>query len=156
MEFELSLISSSVHELIPFIIYLKYYLNKSDVLIIEEIENHLHPENQLILVKYIVKAINNGLNIILTTHSDYIIEKINNLIYLGNCKKSVFNQLNYDDDCILDYDDVKLYNFKRNGEYNYMPYNVEINFTGFTDENFKEVVDELYDESDIMIDNKIR
>ena len=155
MEFELSLISSSVHELIPFIIYLKYYLNKSEVLIIEEIENHLHPENQLILVKYVVKAINNGLNIILTTHSDYIIEKINNLIYLGN-KKSVFNQLNYDDDCILDYDDVKLYNFKRNGEYNYMPYNVEINFTGFTDENFKEVVDELYDESDIMIDNKIR
>ncbi len=89
MEFDLNLVSSSVHELIPIIIYLKYYLNKGDILIIEEIENHLHPENQLILVKYLVKALNQGLNIILTTHSDYILEKFNNLIQLGNCNKEV-------------------------------------------------------------------
>ena len=89
MEFDLNLVSSSVHELIPIIIYLKYYLYKGDILIIEEIENHLHPENQLILVKYLVKALNQGLNIILTTHSDYILEKFNNLIQLGNCPKEV-------------------------------------------------------------------
>ena len=89
MEFDLNLVSSSVHELIPIIIYLKYYLYKGDILIIEEIENHLHPENQLILVKYLVKALNQGLNIILTTHSDYILEKFNNLIQLGNCNKEV-------------------------------------------------------------------
>ena len=83
MELDLNLVSSSIRELIPIIIYLKYYLNKGDTLIIEEIENHLHPKNQLILVKYLVKAINKGLNIILTTHSDFIIEKFNNFIRLG-------------------------------------------------------------------------
>ena len=114
MEFELNLISSSVKELIPLIIYLKYYLKKGDILIIEEIENHLHPQNQLILVKYLVKAINQGLNIILTTHSDYIIEKFNNLIQLGNSRKEVFKHLNYDESCILNYKDISIYNFIKN------------------------------------------
>ena len=156
LEFELNLVSSSIHELIPLIIYLKYYLNKGDTLIIEEIENHLHPENQLILVKYLVKAINQGLNIVLTTHSDYIIEEFNNLIRLGNCEDEVFNELNYDSSCILNYEDVRIYNFKKNEDYSYTPHSVDVNFTGFSDENFSQVIDELYAKSDIMDDYKIR
>ena len=156
MEFDLNLVSSSVHELIPIIIYLKYYLNKGDILIIEEIENHLHPENQLILVKYLVKALNQGLNIILTTHSDYILEKFNNLIQLGNCNKEVFNHLNYDESCILDYKNVSIYNFKKNADYSYTPHVIDVNFTGFSEDNFSEVIDELYNESDLMDEFKIR
>lgn len=156
LEFELNMMSSSVHELIPLIIYMKYYLNKNDTLIIEEIENHLHPENQLILVKYLVKAINQGLNIILTTHSDYILEKFNNLIRLGNCENAVFDELPYDETCILNYNDVKVYNFKKNDDYSYTPHIVDVNFTGFSDENFSQVIDELYHESDIMDEYKIR
>lgn len=156
LEFDLNLISSSVHELIPIIIYLKYYLNKGDILILEEIENHLHPENQLILVKYLVKALNQGLNIILTTHSDYIIEKFNNLIQLGNCSKEVFKHLNYDETCILNYKKVSIYNFKKNDEYSYTPNVIDVNFTGFSEDNFSKVIDELYNESDIMDDFKIR
>lgn len=156
LEFDLNLISSSVHELIPIIIYLKYYLNKGDILIIEEIENHLHPENQLILVKYLVKALNQGLNIILTTHSDYIIEKFNNLIQLGNCDKEVFNHLNYDKSCILDYKNVSIYNFKKNADYSYTPHIIDVNFTGFSEDNFSKVIDELHHESDIMDEYKIR
>ena len=156
IEFDLNLISSSVHELIPIIIYLKYYLNKGDILILEEIENHLHPENQLILVKYLVKALNQGLNIILTTHSDYILEKFNNLIQLGNCKKEVFTHLNYDESCILDYRDISIYNFKKNDDYSYTPHMIDVNFTGFSEDNFSHVIDELYNESDIMDEFKIR
>jgi len=156
MEFDLNLLSSSVHELLPLIIYLKYYLNKGDTLIIEEIENHLHPENQLILVKYLVKSINKGLNIILTTHSDYILEEFNNLIRLGNSKKEALYQLGYDESCILDYEDVNIYNFKKNDDYSYTPQMIEVNYTGFDEDNFSKVIEELYAKSDIMDKYKIR
>lgn len=49
-------------------------------LILEEIENHLYPEIQLILVKYLFKAINKGLNIILNT------------VEWVSTKKEVFNK----------------------------------------------------------------
>ena len=155
LELELNLVSSSVKQLTLLIVNLKYYLNKGDFLILEEIEKHLHPENQLILVKYLVKALNEGLNIILTTQSDYVLEKFNNLIELGNCEKEIFNHLDYDESCILDYNDISIYNFKKNADYSYTPDLVDINSTGFSDKVFSEVIDELYTESDIIEEYKI-
>ena len=115
----------------------------------------MHPENQLILVKYLVKALNEGLNIILTTQSDYVLEKFNNLIELGNCEKEIFNHLDYDESCILDYNDISIYNFKKNADFSYTPDLVDINSTGFSDKVFSEVIDELYTESDIIEEYKI-
>ena len=64
IEFDFKSLSSSVKELTPYIKYLVDLSNKEDFLVIEEPENHIHPENQRLLVKYLVKLINNGLNII--------------------------------------------------------------------------------------------
>lgn len=153
IEFELGLTSSFIRELTPLIIYLKYFLQKGNTLIIEEPENHLHPENQRILVKYLVKLINNDLNIILTTHSDYILEQFNNLIRLGKVNKDKLNELGYSDENILNHEEVKIYNFKKESDYLYVPKEVDINETGFIDENFSEVTDELYNESVNIIDN---
>lgn len=154
MEFELKLTSSSIRELTPLIIYLKYFLKKGNTLIIEEPENHIHPKNQLILVKYLVKAINEGLNIIITTHSDYIVEKFNNFIRLGNANDEIFEKLEYDKSNILKYEDVSIYNFKKESKYNYVTESVEINETGFDENSFYEVNNELYDESVDIIDAK--
>ena len=72
------------YETALFSIYLKYVVEKGDLLIIEEPEAHLHPENQRILVKYIVRAVNKGLKVMLTTHSDYVIEQFNNFVRLAS------------------------------------------------------------------------
>lgn len=152
MELELNLTSSSIRELMPLIIYLKYFLKHEDTLIIEEPENHIHPKNQLILVKYLVKAINQGLNIIITTHSEYIVEKFNNFIRLGNAKKEIFSQIGYDESNILDYKCVNVYNFKNEGKYTYVAESLDINETGFDENSFYEVNTELYEESSDIID----
>lgn len=155
-EFPLNLVSSSIKEVSPLILYLKYILDKGDTLIIEEPEAHMHPKFQRILAKYFVRAINQGLNIILTTHSDYIIEQFNNFIRLGNVEEKTIENLNLTEQDILNYKDINIYHFKNDGDYNFIANSLEINSTGFNEENFSEVIESLYDESTFIIDNKLR
>lgn len=150
-EFDYGLVSSSVKQLTPLINYLKYELDVGDTLIIEEIENHLHPANQRSLVRHLVNLVNAGLNIILTTHSDYILEQFNNFIRLSNVSDDGLSDLGFEKRDILDVNDVAIYNFKRN------PFEIvrfDINRTGFLDGAFQEVIEELYQESCAIINSK--
>ena len=157
LKIPLSQASSSISEMTPLILYFKYILNENDTLIIEEPEAHIHPKNQRILVKYFISAINMGLNIIMTTHSDYIIEQLNNYVRLGNVNDEFFKKHeNYSKNQIMDFEKVKLYHFKQTDNYAFSPFEVPINFTGFYDKNFNEVIDDLCDETENIVDYKLR
>lgn len=97
-----------------------------------------------------------GLNIIMTTHSDYIIEQLNNYIRLGNVKDEFFENHEYSKNQIMDFEKIKLYHFKQTGSHAFAPSEVPINFTGVYDKNFNEVIDDLCDETENIIDYKLR
>ncbi len=141
------ILSTSIHEMTLFSLYLKYVLKKGDLLIIEEPEAHLHPKNQLLLLKYLVKAVNNGLKIMLTTHSEYISDQLNNFVRLNNIPYEKCLELNYTKDNILNSSDLNIYNFKEISKNQYMSEKLEIDETGFFEENFTKIVDELYNET---------
>lgn len=150
------LLSTSIHEMTLFSLYLKYILKPGDLLIIEEPEAHLHPENQRLLLKYIVKAVNSGLNIIITTHSEYISDQLNNLVRLNNVTDEKIRQLNYTKDCVLDCQDLAIYNFKKLSHYEYAAEKLDIDETGFFEENFSKIVDELYAETVEITNSSLR
>ena len=141
------LLSTSLNEMSAIILYLKYILKEDDLLIIEEPEAHLHPKNQRILVKYLAEAINKGLNVLITTHSDYVIHQFNNLIRLGNLTSDEIFKLNYDENNVLNFKDVSIYHFKEQSKYSFVPEKIEVNNTGFTEDNFSKITEELYEES---------
>jgi len=52
------------------------YLNENTVLVLDEPEVHLHPKWQLEMAKIIVELVKNGVNIVVNSHSPYMIEAL--------------------------------------------------------------------------------
>ena len=75
--------SSSVKTLALLFFYIKYVLKKGDLLIVDEPELNLHPTKQRLIACLFARLANAGINIFITTHSDYIVKEINNLILLN-------------------------------------------------------------------------
>ncbi len=81
--------SSIVKTLAGLIIYLKHSAQKNDLIIIDEPELNLHPDNQIKLTRIIAQLINQGLNFVISTHSDYILREFNNLIMLSSDNEDI-------------------------------------------------------------------
>ena len=72
--------SSMVSELAPVVLYLRYVIRVGDTLIIEEPEAHLHPEKQVQFVQLLARAVRAGIRVVMTTHSEWVLEEVTNLV----------------------------------------------------------------------------
>ena len=75
--------SSMISELAPVALYLRHVLAEGDVLIIEEPEAHLHPAMQTMLARELARLVRANVRIVLTTHSEWLLEQIANLVTLS-------------------------------------------------------------------------
>jgi len=146
-EIPLNRASSSVSELAPFFLYLKYIVRRENMLIIEEPETHLHPENQRILAKYLVKLMKGGVHVVITTHSEFLIEQLSNFIMLGSVKKK--GQYDYDESAVLRRDEIGVYVFQYDSESGgYRVRELEVSDEdGIPQEEFLRIHEALYEET---------
>ena len=79
--------SSMVSELAPVVLYLRHVVQRGDVLIIEEPESHLHPAMQVAFTRLLAAAVRSGIRIIVTTHSEWVLEALANLVRLSGVPK---------------------------------------------------------------------
>lgn len=110
--------STSVRALFDLHLWLKHQAKKGDILFIDEPELNLHPENQIKIARLLVKLINAGIKVFVTTHSDYIIKELNNLLMLANDfpeKSDIMNQYGYTQNDILKAKDLRAYIAHPNG-----------------------------------------
>lgn len=78
--------SSIVKVLAALILHLKHLAKKNELIIIDEPEINLHPDNQILFARIIAQMIRQGLRVMISTHSDYILREINNLLRIGASK----------------------------------------------------------------------
>ena len=67
--------SSSARALLDLSFYLNCIAEKGDLLMIDEPELSLHPENQRRIARLFARLANIGVKVFVTTHSDYIIKE---------------------------------------------------------------------------------
>ena len=80
--------SSMVSELAPVVLYLRHIIEPDNVLIIEEPESHLHPAMQVEFTRQLAALVNAGVKVIVTTHSEWVLETLANLVRLSSLSKA--------------------------------------------------------------------
>lgn len=75
--------SSTVRALAEMHFYLKHKAKRGQMLMLDEPEINLHPENQRRLARLLAMLVKIGMKVFITTHSDYIIRELNALIRIG-------------------------------------------------------------------------
>ena len=116
--------ASSVKELMPFLLMLQNgKIRQYNSLLFEEPEAHVHPKKQFLLMDMLARCCNKGMLIQMTTHSDYLLGRMNQLLVLGKireksmeafeifCKEHQFNKNLY-----LHTEQIGGYYFKREND----------------------------------------
>lgn len=104
--------SSAVRSLLIIWYWLKYQAKAGGMLMIDEPELNLHPDNQRRLARFIARLVNFGVRVFITTHSDTIVREFNTLLMLSRNLPHFANvRMKYDYDQVenLSHDKVVLY-----------------------------------------------
>ncbi|KAB2906895.1 MAG: AAA family ATPase [Ignavibacteriaceae bacterium] len=80
----LYLASSSARCLVDIYFFLRCIAKPGDLLIVDEPESHLTLRNQRFMAKLFASLVNSGIKVFITTHSDFLVKELNNLIMLNN------------------------------------------------------------------------
>ncbi len=128
--------SSGVKSLIGLSLYLQYKAQPRDLIVIDEPEQNLHPNQQAAFAEFLAILVNNGIRVAITTHSPYIIEHLQNLILAHDLKdkKEIINSLYLKrEDAFISKENVGVYLFQNGTAENILMEDGEINWQTFCD-----------------------
>lgn len=152
--------SSSVRSLVDLVIYLRHRAQKGDILMIDEPELNLHPENQRRLTRLFAQLVNAGIKVYITTHSDYIVKELNNLTLISvisrKDKAKLFKEYGYSEKELITREQSAVYmaseiptdNNRRTHRYTFKK--AKYGDAGFELEDFDKAINEMNDIQDYL------
>lgn len=146
------LASSSIKSLFLIDLYINCLAKKQSLLIIDEPELNLHPDNQRKMARLLARLVNSGIKVMITTHSDYLIRELNNCIMLSNeikNKQKIMKKEKLVDQDILSPDQVKAFSLKDNHSIK----EVIVDKYGINTEIFDELIADANESSDSIYYN---
>ena len=135
--------SSMVSELAPLVIFLRGIVKPGDTLIIEEPEAHLHPRAQTQIAIALARLVRAGVRVIITTHSDWLLEQIGNLVREGEVKKLDENLIEPPTTWLTE-EEVGAWRFHADKPVEEIKFDLS---TGFEPQDYGEVAEQLYNRS---------
>ena len=144
-EVRLTRVASMVSELAPVVLFLRGGIRPGDTLIIEEPEAHLHPGAQTEIALTLAGLIRAGVRVVVTTHSDWLLKEIANLIRIGDLKRKGVSQLKKLESIHwLLPEEVGTWWFQKDGMVKHIPFDPT---EGIEPEDYENVAYKLYDRS---------
>ena len=104
--------SSAVRALLDIGLYLRHVARPGDLLMVDEPELNLHPQNQRRIARLLARLANLGIRVFATTHSDYIVKELNTLIMLSQDKphlRRIAEEEGYQREELLTPDQLRVY-----------------------------------------------
>ncbi|RKY14989.1 MAG: hypothetical protein DRP82_02800 [Planctomycetota bacterium] len=156
--------SSSISEIAPVVFFVglpeerrapirfpRYrFRGRETLLIIEEPEAHLDARNQVLFTRLLAFLVRNGVRVLITTHSDYVLEQVSNLVLCGmqdEKTKKKFARFTDGQEYVLP-EEVSVYLMREGGRkhrwFDAVP--VEIREEGIAADHMEEVKAQLYNE----------
>jgi len=146
-KFPLHLASSTIKSMFGLWFYLEHQAKAGDILMIDEPELNLHPGAQRRIARILAAVVNQVINVVVSTHSDYFIREINSLIMLSRDTKvrdGLMKKHGYTKDELLSSDMVGAYMFE-GGQI--VPMDVTVD-EGIGANTFDDVINDLNETSD--------
>ena len=104
--------SSAARSLLDIGFFLRHVAAPGQILMVDEPELNLHPENQRRIARLLARLVNVGIKVFVTTHSDYLIRELNTLIMLNHDKphlKRIARDNGYQQAELITSDQVRVY-----------------------------------------------
>ena len=134
--------SAMVSELAPLVLFLRSVVRQGDLLIIEEPESHLHPDLQTKIAHILARLVRAGVRVLITTHSNWLLQQIGNLMREGELRKqgeSTSESADY-----LKKEEVGAWQFHKNEPVTELPFDL---VDGIEPEDHLDIAEDLYNES---------
>ena len=138
-DIRLSQTSSMVSELAPLVLFLRGLVNPGDTLIIEEPEAHLHPGAQADMAVILARLVRARVRVIITTHSDWLLEEIGNLVLEGLLEDETEQPPSW-----LLPEDVGVWHFQKDEPVKEIPFHPR---EGISPKDYEDVAEGLYNRS---------
>ncbi len=147
----LRITSAVVTELSPLILILKHK-RYVDALFYEEPEMCLHPQLQQKMGRVLCKMVNAGVQMNVTTHSDIILQHVNNMIRLSGRedREEICHQLGYMARDLLSPQKVKVYQLKAVAGGKTKVEELNCGENGFAVPTFNDALDRIMDEAYVI------
>ncbi|MCI9516952.1 MAG: AAA family ATPase [Lachnospiraceae bacterium] len=144
----LRIVSAVVTEISPLILILKHK-KRVKGLFYEEPEMCLHPQLQQKIARVICQLASAGVKMTLTTHSDIILQHINNMIRLSERQDAerICSELRYDSGDLLKAEEVKVYQLKSNAGEGTKVEELPCGKNGFAVPTFNDALDRIMEEA---------
>ena len=134
--------AAMVSELAPLVLFLRGIVKQGDLLIIEEPESHLHPGAQTKIAQTLARLVRAGVRVLITTHSNYLLQQIGNLIREGELQK-LGESTNESADW-LKAEEVGAWQFYKNEPVTELPFDL---VEGIEPEDHLDIAEDLYNRS---------
>ena len=138
-EIHLNRTSSMVSELAPLVLFLRGLIQPGDTLIIEEPEAHLHPGAQADMAVILARLVRAGVKVIITTHSDWLLQEIGNLVLEGLLEDETDEPASW-----LLPEEVGVWHFQKDQPVKEIPFKPR---EGISPEDYEDVAEGLYNRS---------
>lgn len=148
--------SSIVKTMASLVIYLRHIANVGDTLIVDEPEMNFHPDVQVLLARIFAIMSSRGLKIVVSTHSDYIIRELNNLIMasalLKKHKFDAASKMGYDEGMCIDSNDISVLYFEYSGKKSVKVRPLSVDMDGFAVDSIDSTISDQNDRANALYD----